>query len=294
MQERNKIILAFATVYLVWGSTYLANEYAIDHLPPFFMAGIRFSIAGALVLLYSRLTSWKPVTLKQFLNCALSGFLFIFMGMGMGVFGQQYVDSGVTALIIGTQPMVVVLLVWILFGERPSLRSTIGVVLGLVGMYLLVNQSDVIGFEGSIGGIAIILSGVLAWVIGSIITPKMDTPSSSMVRTGFQMVSGGVLLFVVSGIRGDYKLVDFATLPSVTWIAWSYLIVFGSIIAFSAYNYILTKVSTENASTHTYVNPIIAVFLGWLFRNEPISAQTIVAGVLMLVGVYFIISRKQI
>jgi len=288
------IILAFFSIYVIWGSTYLLNKIAVTELPPFKIASIRFISAGVIIFIIAKLMGISlAITRKQLFNAIIAGFLFLTFGNGVVVWALKYVDSGFTALEISAQPLVVLLLMRILEGKKIQTMSVIGVILGIIGIYLLVSQKEIISQEGTILGIIMIFACMLSWGYGSLFVAKADLPSNYFVNTGYQMLTGGIMLFIVSQLFGE------------TWslpMEWSrpvqfsmiFLIIFGSIIAFTSFNYLLKAVSPEKVATSTYVNPIIALILGWYFLNEQITTQSIIAAVILLTGVYFINTRKKL
>ena len=288
------IILAFFSIYVIWGSTYLLNKIAVTELPPFKIASIRFISAGVIIFIIAKLMGISlAITRKQLINAIIAGFLFLTFGNGVVVWALKYVDSGFTALEISAQPLVVLLLMRILEGKKIQTMSVIGVVLGIIGIYLLVSQKEIISQEGTILGIIMIFACMLSWGYGSLFVAKADLPSNYFVNTGYQMLTGGVMLFIVSQLFGETwslptewsKPVQFSLI---------YLIIFGSIVAFTSFNYLLKAVSPEKVATSTYVNPIIALILGWYFLNEQITTQSIVAAVILLTGVYFINTKKKL
>jgi drug/metabolite transporter (DMT)-like permease len=288
------IILAFFSIYVIWGSTYLLNKIAVTELPPFKIASIRFITAGVIIFIIAKLIGISlAITRKQLFNTIIAGFLFLTFGNGVVVWALKYVDSGFTALEISAQPLVILLLMRILEGKKIQTMSVIGVVFGIVGIYLLVSQKEIISQEGTMLGIIMIFACMLSWGYGSLFVAKADLPSNYFVNTGYQMLTGGIMLFIVSQLFGE------------TWslpMEWSrpvqfsmvFLIIFGSIIAFTSFNYLLKAVSPEKVATSTYVNPIIALILGWYFLNEQITTQSIIAAVILLTGVYFINTRKKL
>ena len=288
------IILAFFSIYVIWGSTYLLNKIAVTELPPFKIASIRFISAGVIIFIIAKLMGISlAITRKQLINAIIAGFLFLTFGNGVVVWALKYVDSGFTALEISAQPLVVLLLMRILEGKKIQTMSVIGVVLGIIGIYLLVSQKEIISQEGTILGIIMIFACMLSWGYGSLFVAKADLPSNYFVNTGYQMLTGGVMLFIVSQLFGETwslptewsKPVQFSLI---------FLIIFGSIVAFTSFNYLLKTVSPEKVATSTYVNPIIALILGWYFLNEQITTQSIVAAVILLTGVYFINTKKKL
>ncbi|MEZ4802589.1 MAG: EamA family transporter [Gelidibacter sp.] len=288
------VILAFFSIYVIWGSTYLLNKIAVTELPPFMLASIRFISAGTVIFLIAKLMGMSlKVTKQQLKNTAIAGFLFLTFGNGIIVWALKYVDSGFAALEISAQPLVVLILMRLFQGKKIKTMSILGVILGIVGIYLLVSQNQIVNREGSVMGMIMIFACMVSWATGSLFVGKADLPSNFFINTGFQMLTGGAMLLIASLIFGETW-----TLPS-TWgadVKWSMviLILFGSIVAFTSFNYLLRIVSPEKVATSTYVNPIIALILGWYFLNEQITTQSIVAAVILLTGVYFINTKRQL
>ena len=288
------IVLAFFSIYFIWGSTYLLNKIVVSEVAPFFLAGIRFASAGVLIFIIAKFLKISlKASKKQILNSAFAGFLFLVYGNGVFVWALKYVDSGFAALIAATQPLFVIFLMRILHGSKIKTKSIVGVVFGIIGMYLLVSQDTLSLNKDSIIGILMIFSCVLSWSYGSIFVSKSDLPKNFFVATGYQMLFASLLLTLLSLVFNE------------TWLMptqWSLnakgsmllLIVFGGVVAFTAFNYLLKEVSTEKVSTSAYVNPVIALFLGWYVLDEQITMQSIVAALTLLTGVYFINSKKKI
>lgn len=286
------IILAFFAIYVIWGSTYLLNKIAVTQLAPFFLSGVRFTIASVIIFIIAKsLKVSLYISKKQLLNSTISGFLFLTLGNGLAVVALQYIDSGFAALEIASQPLVVLIMMRILLGKRISAMSYIGVVLGFIGVFLLVSQKEIISKDGQILGMILIFACMLSWAYGSIFVGKADLPSNIFVNAGYQMLTGGIMLAIISVFIGESWV-----LPSLweTDVKWSMLglIVFGSIIAFTSFNFLLKEVSPEKVATNTYVNPIIALILGWWILDEHITLQSIIAAVVLLTGVYFINTKR--
>lgn len=288
------IILSFAAVYIIWGSTYLFIAYTVEALPPFLLSTIRFTLASSLLFgLAGVLKKYQTITKKQLLNAVFAGVLFLGFGTGGVAWALQFVDSGFTALVISGQPLLVVLMMWAIDKKRPATQSFGGIFLGMFGMYLLVSQKELIAGPEQWTGIIAILFCMIAWGFGSIFVSKADMPKPQMANNGIQMMSGGIALFFFSLFLESPLNFDFQAVPLSAWLALSYLIVFGAVVAFSAFNYLLTKVSPEKVATSTYINPIIALTLGWYFRNELVTTQSIVAVAVMFTGVFFINSTPE-
>jgi drug/metabolite transporter (DMT)-like permease len=288
------VVLAFFSIYVIWGSTYLLNKIAVGELPPFMLAGVRFTIAGLLIFLIAKLLGISiAITRKQLLNSVIAGFLFLTFGNGVVVWALKYIDSGFAALEISAQPLVVLVMMRILQGKKIQPMSIIGVILGIIGIYLLVSQKEILQMENSVLGMIMIFLCMLSWAYSSLFVGTADLHKNYFVNTGYQMFTGGVMLGVVSLIFGEKWTAPVMWSSEVQW-SMLLLIIFGSIVAFTSFNYLLKAVSPEKVATSTYVNPIIALLLGWYFLNENISVQSVVAAVILLTGVYFINTKKKL
>lgn len=288
------IIVSFFSIYVIWGSTYLLNKIAVAEIPPLLLASIRFGSAGIIILLIAKLLKKSlKISKRQLLNLTIAGFLFLVYGNGVFVWALKYVDSGFAALLASTQPLFVLFLLRLIDGKKMQRKSIIGVCLGVFGMYLLVSQKQIATSEGMIIGIFMILSCVLSWSYGSVFVSKAELPKNFFVSTGYQMTIASVLLLFWSQVFKE----DITTVKAMSYqtqMSIAMLIVFGSIVAFTAFNYLLKVISPEKVSTSAYVNPVIALFLGWYFLDEKLTTQSIVASAILLTGVYFITSRKRI
>lgn len=293
-QNKTLIILAFFAIYVIWGSTYLLNKIVVTEVAPLLLASIRFLCAGILIVCIAILLKLPlKISKLQLRNCIVAGFLFLVYGNGVFVWALKYVDSGFAALIAATQPLFVIFLMRVLHGNKIQLKSMIGVALGIIGMYLLVSQDELSLTHDSIIGILMLFSCVLSWSYASIFVSKADLPDSFFVSTGYQMLAAGAMLAIMSVVLGE------AWLTPLSWSVKAQgsmvlLILFGSVVAFTAFNYLLKVVSTEKVSTSAYVNPLIALLLGWYVLDEHISVQSIVAAFVLLTGVYFINSKKKL
>ncbi|TXN35672.1 EamA family transporter [Flagellimonas hymeniacidonis] len=288
------VILAFFAIYVIWGSTYLLNKIAVLELPPFMLASFRFTIAGILIFVIARIMGIQiSITKRQLLNTIIAGFLFLSFGNGVVVWALRYVDTGFAALEISAQPLIILLLMRILQGKKIQPMSVVGVIFGVIGIYLLVSQKQIITKEGSILGMVMIFFCMLSWGYGSLFVAKADLPTNYFVNTGYQMFTGGIILAFMSlgfGENWTSPLVWSGKVQLVMIL----LVIFGSILAFTSFNYLLKSVSPEKVATSTYVNPIVALILGWYFLNEQITLQSIIAAVVLLTGVYFINAKKTL
>ncbi|MFV0248863.1 MAG: EamA family transporter [Tenacibaculum sp.] len=287
------IVLAFFSVYIIWGSTYLWNKIAVAEIPPMLLAAIRFSSAGILLMLLARIMKKSlSISKRQFVNSSIAGFLFLVYGNGVAVWALKYIDSGFAALLASTEPILVLLLMYLMDGKKIQVRSIIGVCLGVLGMYLLVGQKEITTSKDIILGTLMMLSCVLSWSYGSVFVSKHNLPKSFLVSTGYQMLVAGGLLFVTSLVLNETWSLP-SSWSAKTQITMILLIVFGGAVAFTSYNYLLKKVSPDKATTFAYVNPVIALILGWYFLDEKISFQSAIASAVLLLGVYFINSRER-
>ena len=288
------VILAFFSIYVIWGSTYLLNKIAVTELPPFMLASIRFTTAGILIFILCKFLGISlAISKKHLLNTIIAGFLFLAFGNGVVVWALKYVDSGFAALQISAQPLVILLLMYFIEGKKIKPMSMVGVVLGILGIYLLVSQKQVVSNENSILGMIMIFFCLLSWAYGSLFVSRASLPSNYFVNTGYQMFTGGILLFFASLAFGETWSSP-ATWSLPTQYSMILLILFGSIVAFTSFNYLLKVVSPEKVATSTYVNPIIALLLGWYFLKEQITLQSIIAAAVLLTGVYFINTSKKL
>ncbi|WP_405604988.1 EamA family transporter [Polaribacter sp. Asnod1-A03] len=287
------IIAAFFSIYFIWGSTYVFNKIAVTELPPFFLVALRFLTAGVLMIFLAFLLKHDlSIKKKELLNSAIAGFFFLVYGNGVFVWALKYVDSGFGALLASTQPLFVLFLLRLIDRKPLQKKSMIGVALGIVGMYLLVSQQELTTSKGSLLGIFMILTCVLSWSYGSVFVSKAVLPKSHLVSTGYQMLCAGTILVIASFIFKEEWVSPLAWSTNVQ-ISMFILIVFGGIVAFTAFNFLLKNVATEKVSTSAYVNPVIALFMGWFFLNEKLSTQSLIASGILLTGVYFITSRKR-
>lgn len=287
------IVLAFIAIYIIWGSTYLLNKIAVTEIPPLFISSIRFFTASVIILSIAKVMKLNlRIDKQQLLNSAFVGFMFLVYGNGVFVWALKYVDSGFAALLASTQPLMVLLLMRLIENKKIQPRSMVGIALGILGMYLLVSQQGLSTNEDMLIGILMILSCVLVWSYASIYVGKANLPKNYFVSTGYQMFIAGLLLMLVSLIIGETWVSPAKWSTDVKW-SMLLLIIFGSIVAFTAFNYLLKVVSPEKVTTSAFVNPIVALFLGWYILDEQITTQSIIASGILLTGVYFITSRNE-
>lgn len=290
--SRVLIILAFAAVYLLWGSTYLAIRFAIETLPPFLMAGTRFSLAGAILFTWALLQGDSiRSSFSEWPKAFAIGALLLLGGNGGVTWAEKYIPSGFAALLIATEPLWVVILNWAMSHKRPNWKVLLGVFIGLVGVALLVGG----GLRGGINASSIsliaavvILFAAFAWAAGSVYASRYPIKTSTSMASGMQMLGGGSLLFLFGLIVGDAQRLN---LGAASWLsigAFFYLLVFGSLVGFTAYSWLLRNVSPARAATYAYVNPVVAVLLGWSLVNEPLTLRMVIAAAIIIGSVALI------
>lgn len=287
------IIGAFAAVYIFWGATYLFNYLAIKDIPPFLMGGTRFLAAGILLFSFLHLRGTSLPTVRQWWWSFVLGVLFLALGSGGLIWAIQFIDTGFAALLVAIDPLVIMFLLWTIQGIRPGRSALFGAILGISGMYLLLEQPQLDAHPKAWMGLIAIGISLLAWAFASIYVSRLDLPANRFQRSAMQMLCGGSVLVLFSLISGEAASFELSGLSWKAGLSWLYLVAFGSIIAFSCFNYLLSKVSPEKVATSTYVNPLVALLLGWMFNNEVINSGALIAGGLMLTGVYFINAGKR-
>lgn len=290
--SRVLIILAFAAVYLVWGSTYLGIRYAIETLPPFLMAGTRFSLAGAILFTWAILNGESiRSSFSQWPKALAIGGLLLLGGNGGVTWAEKYIPSGFAALLIATEPLWVVVLNWALTHKRPNSKVLLAVFIGMAGVALLVGDGLRAGITGSsisFLGVFVSLLASFAWAAGSVYASRYPIKASTSMAAGMQMLGGGSLLLVFALAVGDLQRLNLAAASWVSIGAFFYLLVFGSLVGFTAYSYLLGHVSIARAATYAYVNPVVAVLLGWLLAGEPLTLRMIIAAAIIVCSVILI------
>jgi drug/metabolite transporter (DMT)-like permease len=289
---RARLIAAFAAVYVIWGSTYLAIRFAVETLPPLLMAGARFTIAGLLLLLWSRVVQQAERPSRTDWRTGLvSGALLLLGGNGAVVWAETRVPSGIAALLVAVVPLWMVLLDWLRpGGRRPGAPVFVGLALGLVGLGLLVGPDALHGGDGAVStlGALVLMAGSLSWAIGSLLTKQAPRPTTSINGSGTQMFAGGLCLLAAGSLVGEISQLDLAHVSERSFVGFLYLVVFGSLIGFTAYLYLLSHTTAAKASTYAYVNPVVAVLLGWAFAHEPLTMRTVLSAAVILAGVAII------
>ena len=284
------VLTAFGLVYVLWGSTYLGIRIAIETIPPFFMAGVRFLIAGAILYAFARGRGAPRPERVHWRSAFVLGALLLVLSNGGVTWAEQTVPSGITSLLVCTAPLWMVTLDWLFFGgQRPTLTMWIGLLLGLSGVVVLIGP-DQIAHGGGVdpAGAAVLLAAPIFWCFGSLWSRQAPLPKAPILAIGMEMIGGGVILLVVALLTGEMAHVDVHAMSARSIGALAYLIVFGALIGFTAYLWLLRVTTAAKVSTHSFVNPVIAVFLGWAIAGEEFTTRTLLASGIIVAAVALI------
>ncbi|NDJ77998.1 MAG: drug/metabolite exporter YedA [Chloroflexi bacterium] len=303
MSERNPaatwlVVVAMGSVFFIWGSTYLGIRYAIESMPPFLMAGGRFLIAGLALIAWQRALGAPWPTRIHWRSATIIGALMLLGGNG-GVTWAESMDvpSSLAALMIASVSIWVVILNWLFFrGTRPSGRLAIGLGAGLFGVALLAGPADLLTGQEPVNpvGTTILLFAALSWAFGSLYSRQAELPANPLLGTGIEMLMGGVVLFVVGSAAGEWGQLDLGAVTARSWLAFAYLTVFGSLVAFTAYIWLLRNVPPARAASYAYVSPVVAMFLGWALANETITTRMLVAAAIIISSVVVITTYRDV
>lgn len=286
-------VLAFAAVYLIWGSTYLAIKLAVDSIPPFLMLSTRFGAAGLILYSYMRLTGTPRPSVREWKSALLVGGLMLAGGTGTLGWSEQFVPSGLAALLVSTAPLWMVLLDWLWKkNERPKALTLFGIAIGFVGVIVLIDPAGVLSTnEIDYFAATLIVVGAFSWSLGSLKSRDADLPSNPFLAASMQMTSGGLVLGIIGIFMGEVGQFDASTITGQSVMAWTYLCLIGSFIPFIAYIWLMRNTTPARVSTYAFVNPIVAVLLGWAIANEPVTINIIVA-IVLLVGAVVLITQQ--
>ena len=293
--SRAQIIAAFASIYVIWGSTYLAIRYAVETIPPFILGAARFVLSGAMLYLWARSRGSPRPTRLHWRNAVIAGGFLLLGGNGAVLWAEQFVPSGLTALLVSILPFWLVIIEWVRPPRRrPSGAVLVGLVLGFIGIIVLVGPSDV-GGRGDVNpaGALVLILGSLSWAIGSFWSRDAELPESGLLTTGMEMLGGGVLLLIVGTLTGEFSHFDIHGVSKASAVGLLYLISFGSLLGFTSYIWLLDKVSPARLGTYAYVNPIVAVLLGWAIAGERLSIRTGIAAVIVICAVALITTARS-
>lgn len=295
LNKRNwSVPLAFAAIYLVWGSTYLGIRFAIETFPPFVMASIRFSLAGAILYFGMRFRGAPAPTRTQWRSTTIIGTLLLFGSNGGVTVAEQIIPSGLAALLVALVPFWMVLMDWLRpGGNRPRPGVFVGLGLGFVGLALLIGPSAMMN-NGSVNfvGVGILIVSTLSWATGSISARYLPLPSSPLLTTGMQMLTASVLFILAGFVTQEWTSFNPAAVSLHSLLALGYLIC-AAFVGFGAYVFLLQVTTPARVSTYAFVNPVVAVFLGWLFAGEPVAWNTIIAAFVIVSGVAIITASQM-
>jgi drug/metabolite transporter (DMT)-like permease len=294
---KTKIWIALIALYIVWGSTYLAIRFAVETIPPFLHASLRFLISGAILYIWRRTAGDEAPTWNNWKSTAIVGAALLLGGNGLVAWAEQTVPSGIAALMISTSPFWLVLFeAFRAGGGRPTWQAIAGLIMGFGGVFLLIGPAEILGTTHSFStfGIMLLLLAPIFWSMGSIYARGADMPKSTLLGTGMEMLAGAVALLIVSLVKGELHGFSIADVSMRSWLGLAYLITFGSLIGFVSYGYLLHNAPVSLMSTYAYVNPVVAVFLGWLLANEELNARIGIASAIIVGSVILINSTRQL
>jgi drug/metabolite transporter (DMT)-like permease len=283
-------VLAFAAIYLIWGSTYLAIRWTVETLPPLLTGGVRFIVAGTLLYAFARVSGAERPSTAQWRAATIAGALMLAGGTGSVMVAEQWVPSGLAALLIAAMPLWMVTLDWLGGrGGRPSGRTVAGLLAGIAGVTLLIGSPGVGGGgRPELFGALLILGGSVLWAGGSLYARYAATPPRPMMWVALQMLAGGGVLACLGILHGDVGTLDLSGVAVRSWLALAYLVGFGAIVAYTAYVWLLGVVTPARVSTYAFVNPVVAMILGAILADEPIGFRAVVAAAIILGGVLLI------
>jgi len=293
---KTKVWIALLALYIVWGSTYLGIRFAVETIPPFLHASLRFLISGAILYIWRRAAGDTAPTAGNWKSTAIVGAALLLGGNGLVAWAEQTVPSGIAALLITTSPFWLVLFESMRAGgAKPTGQAILGLVVGFLGVFILIGPAEITGGEGGFDtfGSILLLLAPLFWSMGSIYAKGADMPKSTLLSTGMQMLTGAVALFIVSLIKGELSGFSFGLVSMRSWLALLYLITFGSLIGFVSYGWLLHNAPISLVSTYAYVNPVVAVFLGNLLADEPLNGRILIAAAIIIGSVVLINTARH-
>jgi drug/metabolite transporter (DMT)-like permease len=282
---RWKIAVAFFAVYVCWGMTYLAMRVAVVDIPPHLLSGSRFVVAGLLLYAWARLRGEPSPTAKQWRAAVVIGGFLLLGGNASVAWAEERVPSGLAAVLIAVAPIWMVGLEWARGGARPTKRVTVGLLLGLLGVGLLVSSRASDSSRVDPRGAVILILASASWAWGSVISKSAPLPKSPFLATSMEMIGGGMLLLLTAGVAGQFAQFKPDHVSGSAVLAWTYLVIFGSLVGFTAYIWLLGVTSIAKAGTYAYVNPVVAVLMGWAILQEQVTSRMLLAAAVILVGV---------
>ncbi|HEX5807632.1 MAG TPA: EamA family transporter [Anaerolineales bacterium] len=294
---RTKVWIALLALYIVWGSTYLAIRFAVETIPPFMHASLRFLISGAILYIWRRAAGDPPPSLGNWKSTAIVGAALLLGGNGLVAWAEQTVPSGIAALMIATSPFWLTLFEALRAGgTKPTWQAILGLIIGFGGVFLLIGPAEITGGGQSIDrfGSILLLLAPFFWSLGSIYARGADMPKSTLLSTGMQMLTGAVALLLVSLVKGELNGFNPALVSMRSWLGLLYLITFGSLVGFVSYGWLLHNAPVSLTSTYAYVNPVVAVLLGSLFADEIVNGRILVAAAIIIGSVVLINTARLV
>lgn len=295
--NRTTLWTALITVYILWGSTYLFVHFMTERMPPLYMASLRFLAAGTLLYSYARLTGTPRPTLTNWRATGLLGVLFLTIANGAVATAIHHLPTGLTALLVAMLPVFVLTFNWLFFDRtRPTTLAMIGSAVGLAGIFILFQPGKITlpgGPDALLIGFGLTLVANIGWAFGTLLSPRVNTPASAALSSGMQMLTGGGVMLVAALLIEPVSLLSIAHAPPKALYALAYLIVFGSIIGFSAFSWLARNAPPALASTYAYVNPIVAMLLGAAFAGEAITSQSLIGAAVIIAGVVLITMGRK-
>jgi drug/metabolite transporter (DMT)-like permease len=288
---KSKTWLALLSLYIIWGSTYLAIFFVVETIPPFIGAGIRFLISGAILFIWRRLAGDPMPTRIQWRSAAIVGLLLLLGGNGLLSWSEQLIPSGIAALLIGTVPLWLVLIEFLRpGGTKPTWQAILGLFIGFAGIAVLIGPSEFTGHTQQFNmiGLLVCIAAAFIWSLGSIYSRSADLPKSALMSTGTEMLAGSIGLFFAATLTGEWKNFSIYAISQKSLDGLIYLILIGSLIGFVSYAWLLRNAPLPLVATYAYVNPLVAILLGSLLADEPLTPRTIVAAVIIIGSVVFI------
>jgi len=293
------ITLAFIYIYLAWGATYLAMYYALASIPPFIIGGGRFLLAGAILFAFVAAFQRREFqfgTVREWRDSIVVGAMLLVGGNGSVIWSQQYVTTSETALIFGCMPLTIILCDWLRpGGVRPSLRTAIALAFGFVGLCILIKPSGAVpDTTMETWGKFVLLFAACSWSVGAIYSRHVHAQGSPLLPMARQMIAGGVMLFGVALVNGDYARFSFGQITALSWFGFLYLLVPGSLIGFTAYVWLLRVSTPERVSTISYVNLVVAVLLGWTIGHEPMTTRMVLGAGIIIGSVVLVLKKREV
>jgi drug/metabolite transporter (DMT)-like permease len=293
--SRASVVLAFSAIYIIWGSTYLGIRIAIESMPPFLMAAARFLFAGSILFGFLKLRGARWPTRHQWIANGVIGTLLLLGGNGLVVWAELTIPSGITALLIGIGPLFIVLTEWAWpGGTRPTAITMVALLLGFAGVtWLAAPWQNASGGGLDPAGVLAIVGACVSWALGSIYSRHAKHGADPFFAASLQMLGGGAMLAILALLHGDFGQFNPTAITPRAWGAFLYLSAIGSLVGFSTFVWLMKHTSPARVATYAYVNPVVAVFLGWLILGEPITSRTIVASVIIIAAVAIITTEKS-